>query len=57
MYYSKDDKNYTDRMKEWNAIEDAVFEFQKQFNQEEVSQEQLLKSKEAGNLLIEKFNP
>lgn len=57
MFYSEDDKNYSNRIKEWEIIEDAVFEFQKQFKYDTISTEQLRKSKEAGNLLIEKFKP
>ena len=57
MYYSEDDENYLERKKEWDAIEQAVLEFQKQFNSDTVSNEQLNKSKLAGNYLIEKFQP
>ena len=57
MFYSKNDNKYEKRKKDWDEIEKAVFEYQKQFKDPQVSEEQLRKSKEAGEFIIEKFQP
>lgn len=56
MYYSETDAKYDERVKDWNEIEEFVLLYQSQFKEEASSQDIKL-AKEAGNKLLEKFEP
>lgn len=56
MYYKNNDEQYEQRLKEWTYIEELVLTYQKQFDIDS-NEEDMKNSKEAANILLDKFSP